>query len=367
MKKVLLISEQGIIYEASPARYQLVYELKQAGYETYVFHRGRITCSENRRDIDHFTDTRNLSMEKIRKKILEINPDYVIASTDGDTTLLFPILSRMAKTFFIYYNLEIYTPDRAKRLHGSTRGKFDRVLWKVVYLQEKLKEIYFTRKCSLFIIQDTLRKEISKKYFIAHPNTMLIPNSYIYEEKNYGGNSLSGVVYSGVLKQFRAEEMMKALQKMPDFPIAFSGTCDKWFRKQFRILSSSHPAMQLFEQSLPPEKHLQFLKQYAVGLVWYDHYEDDNEEYIGLASGKLFRHLSIGQPVIVSNSQGLAKVIHHYKVGLVIDDLSELPEAYQKIMDNYFYYQNRVKQVYKAKFDFSKNIKSLLEDMRRMR
>lgn len=34
MKKVVLMCQQGVPFETSPARYQLVYELKQKGYES---------------------------------------------------------------------------------------------------------------------------------------------------------------------------------------------------------------------------------------------------------------------------------------------------------------------------------------------
>lgn len=366
MRKVLLMNQQGVPYETSPARYQLVHELKRKGYETYIFNAGKILRDENRKDIDHFIDTMNMSKREMRKRIMKIMPQYIIAMTDDDIRILFPLLFVMKKTFFIYYNLEIYTPEREQRRNRIKSALWHPLAWRTGYLCNKTKEIIFVNKCKLFTIQDNLRKRISRKYFIYHPDTLLIPNSYVYNEEDYIGSGKCGVVYSGVLARFRIEPLMNKLQNMSDFPLVFSGKCDAWSRNQFRILHAIHPDMKLIEQSLPPQKHLEFIKQYAVGLVWYDHAEDENEEYIGMASGKLFRHLSIGQPVIVSESPGLAEMVSKYKMGIVINDISKLAGAYEKIMDNYSQYQSNIRRIYPQKFDFAQNIKLFLERMEQM-
>lgn len=366
MKKVILMNQQGVPYETSPARYQLVHELKRKGYETYVFNLGRILHDENWKDIDHYTNTLNMSSKTIRKKMLEIMPEYVIATTNEDIKIIFPLLLMMKRTSFIYYNLEIYTPQREQRRHRNRQNILYPLQWRLGYIYNKAQEILFTKKCKLFTIQDTLRKRISKKYFICHPDTLLIPNSYIYSPKDWISSDCLGIVYSGILTRFRTEPLMGKLQSMSNFPIVFSGKSDEWSRKQFKALRSTHPDIELREQSLPLQKHLDFLKQYAVGFVWYDHSEDENEEYIGMASGKLFRHLSIGQPVIVSSTPGLAEMVNRYRVGIVINDISELAKAYEKIMSNYAEYQDNIKRIYKKRFDYANNIKIMLAKMEEM-
>lgn len=365
MKKVLLMCLQGVPYETSPARYQLVQELKRKGYETYVFNYGKIRGWEDRRSIDHVVNTLNFSTKEIRKKIRNIMPEYIIVSTDDDIRILFPILSILKKTSFIYYNLEIYTPQREQGRHRFKHKQFYPILWRNGYLCNKIKEIIFTKKCKFFTIQDELRKKVSKKYFISHKNTILIPNSYAYDPKKCIGTEAKGVIYSGILTKFRMEPLMEHLRDMPNFPLVFSGKSDAWSRQQFQILQTTHPDIKFYEQSLSPENHLSFIKQYAVGFVWYDHSEDENEEYIGLASGKFFRHLSIGQPVIVSSSPGIGNIVNKYKLGIVIDDISQLKEAYEKIMNNYSYYQNNIIKVYAKKFDYAKFVNVFLKEMER--
>ena len=54
--------------------------------------------------------------------------------------------------------------------------------------------------------------------------------------------------------------------------------------------------------------------QYHNPLLLQNPASDANENDIGLSSGKLFRHLSIGQPVIVSPCPGLSSVVEKYKI-----------------------------------------------------
>lgn len=356
---------QGVPYETSPARYQLVQGLKRKGYETYVFNYGRIKCWEDRRNIDYFVNTVKLSKKEIRKKIRNIMPEYIIVSTDDDIRVLFPLLLVLKKTTFIYYNLEIFTQQREQGKHRNKERRFYPILWRSGYVWNKAKEIIFTRKCKFFTIQDELRKRVSIKYLISHKNTILVPNSYVYDSKECVGAEATGVIYSGILTRFRMEPLMKQLQDMPSFPLVFSGKSDEWSREQFQILQVTHPDIEFYEQSLSPREHLAFIKQFAVGFVWYDHSQDENEEYIGLASGKFFRHLSIGQPVIVSSSPGIGSIVKKYKLGMVIDDISLLKEAYDEIMKKYSYYQNNIKRVYAERFDFAKNINAFLKEMER--
>lgn len=366
LKKVLLLCQQGVPYETSPARYQLVQELKRKGYIIYVFNSANILYHEIRNDIDYFTNTRKMSQKEIRKKIKNIKPDYIIAFTDDDTRILFSLLWTMKKTCFIYFNLEIYTPEREQRRKKNKNKFFYPILWRLAFLSNKLKEIVFTKKCKVFIIQDNLRRKTSARYFIHHPNTLLIPNSYIYNSEDFVKEVGCGIVYSGILTKLRLEPLMEELKLLPNLPLVLSGKSDDWFRKQYKALHINHPDIDMYEQSLSPQNHLEFLKQYAIGLVWYSPASDANENDIGLSSGKLFRHLSIGQPVIVSPCPGLSSVVEKYKLGVVINNISELSDAYAKIMNDYSQYLQNIKRIYINKFDYSKIIQPFLREMEKM-
>lgn len=365
-KKVLIMNQQGVPYEMSPARYQLVHELKKRKYETYVFNWGKILHDENWKDIDCYINTFRFSAKELQQKIIKINPEYIIATTDNDIKILFPLLWLMKESLFIYYNLEIFTPEREQGRHQNKNALMYSISWRMGYLINKTKEIIYTKKCKLFTIQDSLRKTVSSKYFIRHSKTLLIPNSYTYNAKDCVEIGSSGMVYSGILTRFRMEPLMKQLQNMQKLSLAFCGKSDQWSRKQFKKLQSVNPNIELYEQSLPPKEHLEFLKKYAVGVVWYDYSKDENEDNIGLSSGKLFRHLSIEQPVIVSNSPGLSGIVSKYKLGIVIRSISELTKAYEDIMINYSQYQNNIRRIYQNKFDYAKLIQPFLDEMEDM-
>lgn len=362
MKKILLLCQQhGCPIELSPARYQLIHELSKRDYEIYVFYPGRIRDKKIKEEIHYFTNTLNLSIISIRNKIIKVAPENIIAFTYEDTRILYPLQKIMKSTSFIYYNLEIYTPSMEQYIQA--KGLFFDVRCGVIYLQNKMKEISFTKGCKIFIIQDKLRKKTSAKYFIHHPNTLLIPNSYTFHKEDEIGNERSGIIYSGGLNKLQLESLMPQLETIPDLPITFSGWSDDWFIVQFKKMKALNPSCKFYHQKLPPEKLSVFLKQYAVGFIWYSPIKDENINNIGLASGKLFKHLSLGQPVIVNESPGIDKVVEKYELGIVIRDASELKKAYEQIMKRYSYYQKNIRDVYENKFDYEKVVQPFLNQL----
>lgn len=362
MKKVLLLCQQCEAYslESSPARYQLIHELKTLGYEIYVFLPGGIRDRGIKNEICLCVNTSHISVGKIRRRIREIAPEYVLAFTYEDAKILYPLPYTMKKTAFIYYNLEIYTPmehDRqltgmAKRIRGGIR-----------YIPNKCKEMIFTKKCRAFVIQDALRKRTAARFFIRHPFTMLIPNTYVYREDIRVKPESRGIVYSGGLNKLQLESLLKGLEHLPDLPVTFSGWSDQWFKGQYKRLCATHPGIKVYTHFMQPDQFSEFLRQYAVGLIWYSPTKDENVNNIGMSSGKFFRHLSLGQPVIVNSCPGLGRIVEKYKLGIVVRDASKLQDAYEKIMDHYSYYQNNVIRVFKDKFDYEKVIRPFLRQM----
>lgn len=365
MKKILLLCQQyKCPIELSPARYQLFHELKKMGYEVHVFAPERIANEKIHNDIDHSVNTSKMAIDDIRKRIKAINPEFVIAFTYEDALILYKLTGIMKRTVFIYFNLEIYVPNYG--LFFRKENPFFYIRRTAEFLCNKMKELLFVRKCRLFVIQDNLRQRTCKKYFIAHPHTLLIPNSYVWHEGEQVENGCSGIVYSGGFSRFQAESLVDELDKVSDVPLTFAGWCDEYFRKRYKKLQVDYPNIKLCQQQLHPEELSDFLRQYAVGLVWYTPVKDENLYNIGLASGKFFKHLSLGQPVISIECPGLGNVIRKYHLGIVIQNVSELKEAYEEIMKHYSYYHNNVVRVYKKKFDYKKVIQPFLQELQRM-
>lgn len=365
-KKVLLLCQQrGCRIELSPARYQLIYELHELGYEVSVFVSETISSKQIRSKIDHIVNTKYLTMKEIRKEMIKREPQYVITFTYEDAQIAYALPGIMKKAAFIYFNLEIYVPDMEWYLTENRGLISDTCCWKR-YFCNKLREILYTKQCRFFVIQDMLRKKTSKKYFIAHPRTLLIPNSYVLSDEYQLENRSEGIIYSGGVNKLQAETLIKKLDTLSNIPITLAGWSDGYFRQQYKKIRETYPNIKVYDQILPPEKLSDFLRQYAVGLIWYSPVKDENVNNIGLASGKLFKHLSIGQPVITVDCPGVSSVVKKYRLGLVIHEVSEMKSAYEHIMKHYSYYQENVKRVYKERYDYRKVIQPFLTELEAM-
>ena len=249
----------------------------------------------------------------------------------------------MKDTDFYYYNLEIYvksTKRKGKRTYDILVNKLD-------YLQNKVKEVLYVNGCQSIVIQDKLRKKILKKYWISHKKTWLIPNSY-YSSSRCDVPHKTGLIYSGIVGPDTLDSFAENSQKLKNIEITISG----WCYADIRIKKS--PNIKIMIQNLSQEKYTEFISAYDIALIWYSENTDDNVYNVGLSSGKYFKHLSIGQPVIVNRVPGLAEEIEKNKVGIVIDDLSELNEAVQTITENYCTYVNNIKNIYDKRYDYGK-------------
>ena len=362
-RKVVLMALEGCNIEQSPAKYQLLSELGERGFETYVFYPGRLRRRKIGKiveSIDHIINVEGMSDSEIRKCIININPHVVIATVYVDTAVIFNLPFVMKNTSFFYYNLEIYTPYLNKDIIKEDLGFY--VSYKLKYPVNKIKEILYTRAVRGFSIQDSLRRNLSKKYHIWHPNTILIPNSYIYEESEIVPEGPGGVIYAGGIKRDFLVEQFDDLKNVKNVPLTFSGVIDQWCMEKIKKLKRTNPNLKFENQLLPINEYTDYMRTFAVGLVWYSSLKEDEANYcIGMSSGKMFKHLSLGQPVIVVRCMGIAEVVNRYELGVVIDNISELESAYNTVMKNYSYYRENVIRTYRNKFDFKKVIAPFLE------
>lgn len=358
MKKVILMSMETAVIEWSPAKYQLLDELKLRGFETFVF----LPRKQSRKiaSIDHAVNTQKMTKREIRNRIIEINPQVVIATVYIDTAVIYNLPFIMKNTSFYYYNLEIYTPYLNKDIKAENFRYY--INYKMRYPVDKIKEVLYTKSVKGFTIQDPLRRKLSRKYHVWHPNTILIPNSYVYEELALVSEGQNGVVYTGGIKRDFLLEQFDDLKTVKNVPLTFSGMIDQWCMKRIRNLKHTNPNIKFENQVLSIAEYTDYMRHFAVGLVWYSPLEEDEAHYcMGLSSGKMFKHLSLGQPVIAVACPGITEVVKKYKMGVVIDNISELEGAYDTIMKNYSYYRHNVITTYKKKFDFKKVIVPFLK------
>lgn len=364
MKKVLLMSLYDSQLAMSPGKYQILDELKDRGFETYVFLPGVLKNEESYNSINYVFNVKGMRDKDIRRKIVEINPQVVIATTFADAIVIYSLPRIMKRTSFYYYNLEIYTPYLHKDVR---RDNFSYYLkFKIKYPLNKIKEILYTRRVKAFTIQDELRAKVSAKYHIRHSNTIFIPNSYVFDESQIVPAGQEGVIYTGGIKRDFLLGQFDDLETVKNVPITFSGRIDQWCRQRIEKLKKTNPNLKFEEQILPIDEYTNYIRQYAVGLVWYSPLKKDEARYyMGLSSGKMFKHLSMGQPVIVIGCPGADEAVEKYKLGVVINNITEVEGAYSEIMDNYSYYMENVIRTYKNEFDFSKVVAPFIDQIER--
>lgn len=363
MKKAVLMCMQMRAIEVSPARCQLIQEMKANNIEVYLVLNGKLNVSARkiRGDIKHYLNAENMSNKEIRNKIINYNPDMVIAFTYEDTEVIYALPMELKNTRFYYYNLEINT-------RGYNLESYKKYTWKyfinlVKYPSTKSREVFYTKKCELLVIQDEERKRISHKYHISHRKTIMIPNSYVLEKNIELNVGRSGIVYSGGARKKYLIDYLHNFKSITKVSVVFAGNFDEWSKEQIVRLHKTNPNIVMENQILEMDEYTEYLQKYAVGLICYSKSDDDNINHIGLSSGKFFKHLSIGQPVIVMGCPKISREVRRYNLGIVVQDASQIDEAYQKIMDNYSYYCENVVRTYQNKYDFHKIIKPFLETL----
>lgn len=360
MKKVVLIDMQAQQLAISPARYQLLAALAGRGYETYAILLERPGKKERFPYIEHVIQARGMSTAKIRKKVIDIAPDAVIASFHEDMKVVWILPFIMKDTVFYHYNLEIFTPYISKEVMRTDPKRY--FGYKAAYPVRKLQEIVYTHHTALFTIQDDLRRRVSAKYHIRHKNTLLIPNSYVFDRSMTIDAPCEGILYTGGIKRDFLIGQFEHLKKVKNVQVTFSGYIDTWCRERIAELRRTNPNIRFMDKKLSPQEHTELVRRFAVGLVWYSPVREDEARYhIGLSSGKMFKSLSLGQPVIAVESPGISAVVKKYGLGVVIDDISGLEDAYRKIIAHYPYYRENVIRTYERLYDFNKVIKPFLD------
>ena len=363
MKKAVLMCMQMRAIEVSPARYQLIREMKDNNIEVYLVLKGKLNASARkiRGDIKHYLNAESMSNREIRNKIINYKPDIVIAFTYEDTEVIYTLPFTLKNTRFYYYNLEINT-------HGYNLLSCEKYTWEyfmkaIKYPITIFREAFYTKRCELLVIQDEERKRVAHKYLISHKRTMLIPNSYVLDNDIKSDVERSGIVYSGGARKQYLIDYLHNFKSITKVPVVFAGSFDEWSKEQILKLHRTNSNIVMENQILDLDEYTEYLQKYAVGLVCYSMSDNDNINYMGLSSGKFFKHLSIGQPVIVMGCPRISREVRRYNLGVVVQDASQIEEAYQKIMDNYSYYFENVVRTYQNKYDFHKIIKPFLETL----
>lgn len=207
-------------------------------------------------------------------------------------------------------------------------------------LEEYLQKIgrNFEGYITALISQSNLRAE----YFQLSCNKFIVPNSYLCEKLALKKTitKREGIIYSGTINKAFGYDWLKDLTNSQEFSetrLVFHG---QGAGEKFWIKNAKHEVVDCYLEDL----QLQTLMQScAVGLILYDdRYIEPRQKFNfeTAPSGKLFRYLASGLPLIVNASKGM-NVVSEYQAGIALRDINpkSIYEAYRSIINNYEYYQ----------------------------
>ncbi len=115
--------------------------------------------------------------------------------------------------------------------------------------------------------------------------------------------------------------------------------------------------LRINKKYLENDEVVTFLSNYEIGFCFYNFdvpvIRDNYFNYASAPSGKMFKYVAAGVPVVASNILGF-KFVNEFQCGVLVDslDTEEIRNAIMKVRSNYnFYVQNSIKAAKFYSFD----------------
>jgi hypothetical protein len=137
----------------------------------------------------------------------------------------------------------------------------------------------------------------------------------------------------------------------------FHGFVKDDFRSMTHSLSSNR--FEISENDLEPSQLPNLIKKYQIGLVGYEAF-DRNFQLISMASNQVVEYLRCGMPMIVMGNSNLNEFVEKHKIGFSIQSQSEFDFAVNKLVDDYFEYNNNCIKTYNLYFQLDQYIGDLV-------
>jgi glycosyltransferase involved in cell wall biosynthesis len=342
---LVLLNNRGI--STYPAVYQTARELRSRGYRVTLL--TGLGCDDSEL-LSYFDDivvqpmVGLASALSLAKFVLHGAFDCVFAFEPADAFKCSLLTTLRPSIGYVYFNLEVME----QTLPASLRQTLD-------FQLKKRLERHFVGNCIAMVIQDQLRQRLSQQNGIAHPKTFLIPNSYYQADSASHTPASAGVslLYSGSLERWSIGDLVHQLPQLvsSELRLTLSGWSRDGYLATVREQLASVSGLTVLESKLTTQQYTELVREHDIGLIWYDAVSD-NVRTMGRSSGKFFRFLSLGKPVIVRDLPGLAEDVRDLGLGVVITSLSEMPAAIATIRAEYRGFSSRIAEVYRSMFDF---------------
>ena len=322
-------------------------------FKEKLFSRQKYFFSKERR----FSKQLEKYIDKNYACIIAVEPHSLISAT---------IAAEDKKVPVIYHNMELL-------LSYECKTKLKKIL------KEMEKEC--SRRCVFTIIQDKNRAEyLIKDNDLDAGKVKFLPISskekiytkksdYLYKHLNIPKNKTI-VLFAGNLSPVTLPlEIAKAAKKWKDdYVLVLHGwnklsPRDKYAREIKKIADSKK--VWLSEESVDLWQLPELLSSAKIGLLFYKKTGPNSYE-IGSSLNKLVQYLRVGMPVISIDFPSLKEKIEKNNCGFCVKSPEFISSALGKIMADYDYYSKNARKLYRKDYDFSKNFKNILKEIKKL-
>lgn len=240
---------------------------------------------------------------------------------------------------------------------------FPPVHWSLIAF-EKLKKYYHDRVSFTYYLSDTINA---------------IFNGRVVQKKNkqtvmWGVQPYQGIkrqitipfrlLFVGVIRQSQGiEDLLLFIKNSSYLHLSILGVCEITLYKKYQFLLEKYRISDRvsFPNTFISDNELRKLaRHHHVGIALYDKGTRSATYYTD--PGKVKTYIELGLPVIMSNTSAIAEYVNKYKAGIVIDALSELPDAIKDLRDTYQQYLNGV-QSFSNYFEYERYYKKAFNSL----
>lgn len=230
----------------------------------------------------------------------------IINSIDLDTLLAGRIASWIKKIHFTFDAHELFT--EVPELHDQP---IRRSIWKLI------ENVFIKGDISCYTVNESLAQLLNKR---TKKTFNIVQNYPRFKEarQNKLSTKTIDLVYQGMLNKGRGlEELIAAVGSRKDLRLHIIGRGD--LEDDIRRLSEEHSNVLLLGFVKHEELHT-MTSQYHIG---FNLLKEESANYYYSSANKFFDFIMAGLPVISMNFPEYRKVNEQFKVGELVDDLSQ--------------------------------------------
>lgn len=265
----------------------------------------------------------------------------------------------------VYYSLELYFKENDFNMEYPpeimNRERSEIAGIKGLIIQSEEREDLFRREYSLpaeiptFILPVTYLKPSSKE------------KSFFVRIKYKIPDDIKIALHlGGIQEYFSCIELAMAFSKLDKWVLIFHGYYFGEYMERLRdIIRKNNIKNVIISDKVFDliDDMDELLMSCDIGIAWYNNVSL-NLTTSGKSSGKISAYLRFGLPVIANKYRSTTEAIAQTGCGLCVPDFGDIPEAVQKIENNYENYSDNARKEYDKVYWFENYRKSLIEFIR---